>query len=355
MNQNRPKIGISIGDINGIGVEVVLKTFSDERMLNMCTPIVYGSSKVMSYHKNALGLDNVQYNVISGPEKARSRALNVLNCWNDEVKITIGNPDQATGAYALKALEAVNYDVSQRKIDAIITAPINKKHLSTKENPFTGQTEFFTKRQSADESLMFLLSEKLKVGLVTNHVPVKDIVKNISVDSIVNKLRIMNQSLKKDFLIPVPRIAVLAVNPHAGDEGIIGNEDAEIVMPAVKRAKEENKIMVFGPYAADGFFGSGAYNGFDAILGMYHDQGLIPFKALTFGHGVNYTAGLPIVRTSPDHGTAYEIAGMNEANISSFRHAIFKALDICKNRRDFKEGKRDPIKKKPKLVEEGSE
>ncbi len=350
MSQNRPKIGISIGDVNGIGIEVVLKTFSDERMLNICTPIVYGSSKAMSYHKNALNLDDVQYNVISGPEKARSRALNVLNCWTDEVKITIGNPDKATGAFALKALEAVNYDVSQGKIDAIITAPINKKHLSTKEHPFTGQTEFFTKRQSADESLMFLLSENLKVGLVTNHVPVKNIVQNISVDGILSKLRIMNNSLKKDFLIPVPRIAVLAVNPHAGDEGIIGNEDAEIVMPAVKKAKDD-KIMVFGPYAADGFFGSGAYRSFDGILGMYHDQGLIPFKALTFGHGVNYTAGLPIVRTSPDHGTAYDIAGKGIASEESFRQAVYTAVDILQSRErytdmnayEMKKGRKDHV------------
>lgn len=350
MSQNKPKIGISIGDVNGIGIEVVLKTFSDERMLEMCTPIVYGSSKAMSYHKNALGLDNVQYNVISGPEKARSRALNVLNCWTEEVKITIGNPDKATGAFALKALEAVNYDVTQGKIDAIITAPINKKHLSTESKPFTGQTEFFTKRQSADESLMFLLSENLKVGLATNHVPVKNIVQNISVEGILRKLRIMNNSLKKDFLIPVPRIAVLAVNPHAGDEGIIGNEDAEIVSPAVKKAKDE-KIMVFGPYAADGFFGSGAYTNFDAILGMYHDQGLIPFKALTFGHGVNYTAGLRIVRTSPDHGTAYDIAGKGIASEESFRQAVYTAIDILNNRDRFtdmnayemKKGRKDHV------------
>jgi len=303
MSQSRPKIGISIGDVNGIGPEVIFKTFRDERMLNMCTPIVYGSSKVMSYHKNALGIEDIQYNVISGPEKARSRALNVLNCWTEEVKITIGNPDSSTGEFARKALEAVNYDVTQGKIDAIITAPINKKHLSTEEHPFTGQTEFFQKRQSADETLMFLLSENLRVGLATNHVPVSEIANNLNQASIVQKLRIMDQSLKKDFLIQTPRIAVLALNPHAGDEGVIGNEDS--------------------------------YNSFDAILAMYHDQGLVPFKTLSFGHGVNYTAGLPIVRTSPDHGTAYDIAGKGIASEKSFRRAVYAAVDILRSREEF--------------------
>lgn len=347
---NKPKIGISIGDLNGIGIEVVMKAFSDKRMFDHCTPIVYGSSKAMSYHKKALEMNDFQYNVVSGPEKAKQGALNVYNCWTEEVNIKLGHPDPDLGKFAYRALEAVNYDVSEGKIDAIITAPINKAHLSEEGKPFTGQTEFFAEKQKASSSLMFLVSEEMKVGLVTNHVPVKDVASKITTKKILEKLKVMNHSLQNDFMIERPKIAVLALNPHAGDGGIIGMEDTEIVAPAVAKAKDE-KILAFGPYAADGFFGTSAFSNFDGILAMYHDQGLVPFKLLSFGHGVNFTAGLPIVRTSPDHGTAYNIAGQGVANEASFRQSVFAAADIYRNRKAFKEIKENGINKE-KAVEE---
>lgn len=344
MGQNIPKIGITIGDLNGIGVEVIMKTFIDDRVLNMCTPIIYGSSKALSYHRNIFQMNDFKFNIIPSVEEARSGAVNVINCWDEPVPLKIGHPDKSLGQFAMRSLKAAAYDVVQGRIQAVVTAPVNKAHLCTDSKIFVGQTEFFSEACGGRNSMMFLVSDNIKVGLVTNHIPISEVASAINKEIILKKLGIMNQSLQEDFQMQRPKIAVLALNPHAGDEGLIGKEDDEIVGPAVKEAKEKG-LLVFGPYAADGFFGSGTYRQFDAILSMYHDQGLVPFKALSFGHGVNVTTGLPIVRTSPDHGTAYNIAGKNVANPDSFREAVYRAIDIYRNRLTFKEMLDNPMKK----------
>lgn len=338
------KVGISIGDINSISPEIIIKTFKDERMFNYCTPIVYGSSRVMSYHRKVLQEEDFNYNIINSAARAKSDACNVLNCWTEDISITIGRPNPEIGVFALRAIESAMYDLQEGKIDMILTAPVNKSLLNTNENPFPGHTEYITQKFDGSASMMFLVSDRLRVGLVTNHVAVKDISKYISEKLILKKLRIMNESLMKDFGIVRPKIAVLGLNPHAGDSGLIGLEDEEIIKPTLEKARNE-KMLVFGPYAADGFFGMGLYKQFDAVLAMYHDQGLIPFKTLSFGHGVNFTAGLPIVRTSPDHGTAYDIAGKNIASEQSFREAIFVGIDILRNRQNFEEMTANPLKK----------
>ncbi len=344
MNKNIPKLGITIGDLNGIGVEVVMKTFADKRILKMCTPIIYGSSKALSYHRNIYGMDNFKYDIIDSVEDANAGAVNVINCWEDPVPLRIGYPDKTLGQFAMRSLKAAAYDVVQGRIQGVITAPVNKAHLCTDSKKFVGQTEFFSEACGGRESMMFLVSDSIKVGLVTNHIPISAVSSAITKELILKKMSIMNKSLQQDFMLQRPKIAVLALNPHAGDEGLIGTEDDDIVGPAVQDAKEMG-ILAFGPYAADGFFGSGTYRQFDGILSMYHDQGLVPFKSLSFGHGVNVTTGLPIVRTSPDHGTAYNIAGKNIANSDSFREAVYMALDIHRNRETYKEMQENPLYK----------
>jgi len=341
---NLPKIGISIGDLNGIGIEIIMKTFADERMFKYCIPIVYGSGKAMAYHRNVLEMESFRFNNISSTEHAKPDTLNVINCWEDAPQINVGTANAELGNYALKALEAVAYDAIEKKIDAIVTAPVNKGLINTDAQPFTGQTEFFTNRSQAPNSLMLMTADHVRVGLVSNHLPISDVASSITKEAILKKLSILNRSLKQDYLIVKPKIAVLSLNPHAGDNGTIGKEDDEIVRPAIEQAKQE-KLLVFGPFPADSFFGSGDYASYDAVLAMYHDQGLVPFKTLSFGEGVNVTAGLPIVRTSPDHGTAFDIAGKNIADPSSFRQAIFEAIAITKNRTQHAEMHANPVKK----------
>ncbi|MEZ4887429.1 MAG: 4-hydroxythreonine-4-phosphate dehydrogenase PdxA [Chitinophagales bacterium] len=338
------KIGISIGDINSVSTEIIIKTFKDERMFKYCVPIIYGSSRVISYYKKVLQDDDFNYNIITSVKRAKEGVCNVLNCWTEDVPITIGRPNPVVGKFALRAIESAMYDLNEGELDMILTAPVNKSLLNTSENPFPGHTEYITQKFEGSASMMFLVSNQLRVGLVTNHVPVQDIAKNISEKLIMKKLRIMHDSLKRDFGIVRPKIAVLGLNPHAGDSGLIGHEEEEIIIPTLEKAKNDN-MLVFGPYAADGFFGMGLYKQFDAILAMYHDQGLVPFKTLSFGHGVNFTAGLPIVRTSPDHGTAYDIAGKNIASEQSFREAIFMGIDVIRHRQNFDEMNANPLKK----------
>ncbi|OWY20690.1 4-hydroxythreonine-4-phosphate dehydrogenase PdxA [Sphingobacteriales bacterium UPWRP_1] len=340
---NKIKIGITIGDINGIGAEVILKTLSDNRMLDYCTPIVYGSSRVLSYHRKVLKIDEFTYHISTGIDRIKPHVCNVINCWNDETIITIGRPNPDVGVFTLKALEQAVNDLQEGKIDALVTAPVNKYILSTANRKFIGHTEYITNRFGVKESLMLLVSDELKVGLVTNHLPVKDVAAAINPDLIWQKLQIMHQCLSKDFGIARPKIAVLSLNPHAGDNGLIGTEEEQIIMPVIEKAKQQN-LLVFGPFAADGFFGTHLQKQFDAVLAMYHDQGLIPFKALSFGLGVNYTAGLPVVRTSPDHGTAYDIAGKNIASEESFRKSVFLAIDIVRNRRNYQEMYANPLR-----------
>ena len=341
---NKIKVGISIGDINGIGPEVIIKTLNDQRIFDICTPVIYGSSKAISYHRKALDMENFNFNIVQDASKLNAKSANIINCWNEEVNITFGALSEETGKYALQALDKAVDDLIGNNIDALVTAPVNKKGIQLNLPDFYGQTEFLAHKLNISNSLMFLVSGDLRVGLVTNHVPLKEVSQFITIQQIVEKLEIMNNSLKRDFQINKPRIAVLGLNPHAGDNGAIGDDEINIIAPAIQQAKDKN-ILAFGPYSADGFFGSSSYKKFDGILAMYHDQGLIPFKALTFGSGINYTAGLPVIRTSPDHGTAFEIAGQNQASEESFRNSLFLAIDIIRNRREFDDMNKNPLTK----------
>jgi 4-hydroxythreonine-4-phosphate dehydrogenase len=327
------KIGISIGDINGIGLEVIIKTLLDDQIYKYCTPIVYGHTKVASFHRKALGINDFSFHVINQPDQALRNKPNMINCWEEDVKIDLGESNENGGKYAFLSLQKATEDLISGKIDAMVTAPINKHNIQSDDFRFAGHTEYIQEKAGGADSLMFLLSDDLKVGVVTGHIPVKEISKNIMLDKIVSKLRLINNSLKNDFWIEKPKIAVLGLNPHAGDSGLLGNEENEIIIPAIEVANKEG-IFAFGPYAADGFFGNKAYTKFDAVLAMYHDQGLVPFKTLSFNQGVNFTAGLNVVRTSPDHGTGFDISGKNLASESSFREALFTALRIVKNRRE---------------------
>ena len=332
---DRIKLGISIGDFNGVGLEIILKTFAHEKVLDYCVPVLYGSSKVVSYHKNIVG-SNLQFQSARSTDSLNVGKLNIVNCWNENVTITLGKPSEASGKYAILSLEAATNDLRDKKIDALVTAPINKSAMQLAGFSFPGHTEYLTKQLEAEESLMFMVNDHLKIGLVTNHLPLGDVPIALTKEKLNRKLRIMNESLKKDFGMERPSIAVLGLNPHAGDSGLLGDEEDKLIRPVVIENKKKG-VLVMGPFSADAFFGSGQYKKFDAVLAMYHDQGLIPFKTLTFGQGVNFTAGLKGVRTSPDHGTAYDLAGKNEADHSSFLNAIFQAIDIYRNRKEYEE------------------
>lgn len=337
------KIGISIGDINGIGLEVIIKTFSDTRMLNYCTPIVYGNTKIASYYRKTIGLNVFSFNVIQNAASANPKRANIINCWNEDVKITPGEANENGGKYAFLSLEKATEDLLSGEIEALVTAPINKKTIQSDVFDFPGHTEYIQSKANGEDVLMFMISEDLKIGVVTGHIPVSEVSKNITKESILSKLKLMNESLKTDFWIEKPKIAVLSLNPHTGDNGLIGMEEKEIIEPAIELA-HENGIFAFGPYPADGFFGGETYHQFDAVLAMYHDQGLIPFKHIAFHNGVNFTAGLSVVRTSPDHGTAFDIAGKNLASEQSFREAVFSAINIVKRRKEQLELTSNPLK-----------
>lgn len=337
------KVGISIGDVNGIGLEVIIKTLSDTRILDYCTPIVYGHTKVASFHRKTLAASDFNFNVVNNPAQANAKKANMINCWEEDVKIELGAATPTGGKYALISLERAMTDLLAGDIDALVTAPINKHNIQSDEFQFAGHTEYIQAKTESADSLMFLVSEDIRVGVVTGHIPVKEIPEKITKEKILSKLRLMNDSLKKDFWIQKPKIAVLGLNPHAGDNGVIGTEELETIIPAIEEANSQG-IFAFGPYAADGFFASKSYLKFDAVLAMYHDQGLIPFKQIAFHNGVNFTAGLPVVRTSPDHGTGYDIAGKNLASESSFREALFAAINIVERRRESAELKSNPLK-----------
>lgn len=344
------KIGISIGDVNGIGLEVILKTLSNPAIFNYCTPIVYGHTKVASYHRKANKLADFTFNVINSPEQAQSRKANMINCWEEDVNIELGTVTEIGGKYALLSLERATADLVAGNLDALVTAPINKDNIQSATFSFPGHTEYLQEKSGSKDVLMFLISEGLRVGVVTGHIPLKDVAKSINQEKIVNKINLINESLKKDFWTEKPKIAVLGLNPHASDNGLLGKEEAEIISPAIKELYDKG-IMCFGPYAADGFFGNGAYKQFDAVLAMYHDQGLIPFKTLAFHNGVNYTAGLNFVRTSPDHGTGYDIAGKNLADPTSFTEALFAAIHIVKKRREQEDMLKNKLRTGGRLVE----
>ncbi len=328
------RLGISQGDVNGIGYEVLLKCFSDTRMFEGCTPILYGSSKVASYHKKLINATDFPFVNIRTVEQAETSKFNILNIIQDEVKIDIGQPTEIGGRLAAMSLDYACHDLMQGKLDALVTNPINKKNIQSDKFNFPGHTEYLTNKFGVEESLMIMTCHDLHIGIMTNHLSLSQVPKVLNRELILRKLQVMDSSLKRDFGIRMPKIAVLALNPHAGDRGLIGTEDDSIVAPAIREAFD-NGILAFGPYPADGFFGNGTFREFDGVMALYHDQGLIPFKLMSFTEGVNFTAGLPYVRTSPSHGTAYEIAGKNIASAQSFRNAVFLAMDIIRNRREF--------------------
>lgn len=328
------RVGISIGDLNGIGCEVILKTFEDLRILDFCTPVVFASNKTISQQKNELGI-TINYNGIPDATKAVDGKFNVVNVWKETPKLEFGTETEEGGVYAIKSLRAAVKALKEDKIDVLVTAPINKKNIQAEDFNFPGHTDFLA-QELEGESLMFMVTDELKVGLLTDHIAVKDAPDAINPIVVRTKVRIIEKSLQMDFGIRRPKIALLGINPHSGDHGVIGKEDDEVLKPVIKEMSDAGHL-VFGPYSADSFFGSDAYKNFDAILAAYHDQGLIPFKTLSFGKGVNYTAGLSKIRTSPDHGTAYEIAGKGKADNSSFKEALFAALKIFKNRTEYKQ------------------
>jgi 4-hydroxythreonine-4-phosphate dehydrogenase len=335
-------LGITQGDINGISYEVIMKSLADNRIFDLCVPIVYGSPKVAAYHRKALDLENFNFNTIRTVEEALTKRPNIINCIDDSARVELGKSTPYAGEASLQALEAAVKDMTDGKIDAIVTGPINKANIKSEKFNFTGHTEFFETHFKSEGVLMLMVNELMRVGVVTSHIPLSKVNEYIMRDTILNKLRILNKSLLTDFTIRRPRIAVLGLNPHAGDNGLIGDEEINEIIPAIASAQEEG-ILAFGPFPADGFFGAGTFSRYDAILAMYHDQGLVPFKALSVEGGVNYTAGLPIVRTSPAHGTAYGITGKNEASADSFRKAIYLACDIFRNRLQYKEISSNPL------------
>ena len=351
MEERKIRVAITQGDTNGVGYEVILKVFSDPNILELCTPIIYGSPKIASYHRKTLNLE-VPYTIINHAEEARDGRVNLLACFDDEIKIEMGQPSQEAGAAALKALDRAMTDYRSELYDVLVTAPINKATIQSPGFHFPGHTEYIeTSVGEGEKALMILMNETLRVALVTTHLPIKDIAKAITKESIVKKATIFHKALKRDFRISSPRIAVLSLNPHAGDNGLLGSEEKDIILPAIEELADKG-IQAFGPFAADGFFGSGAYDRFDGVLAMYHDQGLAPFKTIALESGVNYTAGLPIVRTSPDHGTAYDIAGKGIADETSMRQAIFTAIDVFRNRQFYDEPLQNPL---PKLFHEKRE
>jgi 4-hydroxythreonine-4-phosphate dehydrogenase len=337
MIEQKIRIGITHGDINGVGYEVILKTLADNRLLDFCTPVVYGSSRIASFYRKTISsLENVSLNNISNASDMYTKRANIVNCITEDVHVEPGKPTEEAARIALRSLEAAVADLKNGKIDVLVTAPFNKHTMQSSQFKFPGHTEYLSAAFGAKEHLMLLVGDAMKIGVVTGHIPLSEVPTRLSKALILGKLELLNQTLIRDFGIRRPRIAVLGLNPHAGDRGLLGKEEEEIINPAIIEASKKN-LMAFGPYPADGFFGSTSYRRFDAILAMYHDQGLIPFKALFFNSGVNYTAGLPYIRTSPAHGVGYDIAGADKASPDSFRTALFTACDIFRNRKQYNE------------------
>jgi len=341
---SKPVIGISCGDLNGIGVELIIKTFSDNRILELCTPVIFGSNKVINFYKKSIPEINFNYQNIKDFTRLNNKQINLFNCWEEETVINPGQLTESAGKYAVLSLQTAVAALKQKQIDGLVTAPVNKKNIQSAEFNFSGHTPYLKDFFAVNDVVMLLCAGNFRVALVTEHVPVSDITKYITKEAIASKLGILNKSLQRDFGIDKPRIAVLGLNPHAGDEGLVGNEEETIIKPAIKEAKNNN-ILVVGPYSADAFFARRHYEKFDAVLAMYHDQGLIPFKSLALSEGVNFTAGLPAVRTSPDHGVAFDIAGKNKADTSSFIAAVFECIDIINRRTAYDENRANPVRK----------
>ena len=339
----KPTIGISCGDLNGIGVELIIKAFSDMRVVEHCTPVIFASNKIINFYRKSVPDVNFNYQSAKELNRLNNKQVNVFNCWEEEVTITPGQLNDTGGSYAIKSLRAAAEALKQNQIQGLVTAPIHKKNIQSADFNFTGHTPFLKSFFSVPDVAMMLCSGDFRVALVTEHVPLKEVAQYVTREAILSKLNIIHQSLIKDFNIEKPKIAVLGLNPHGGDEGLIGREEEDIIKPAIKEAK--HSMIVTGPYSADAFFARGYHDRFDAVLAMYHDQGLIPFKTLAPGDGVNFTAGLPVVRTSPDHGTAFDIAGKNKADASSFLRAIFECIDIIGRRNEYDEARKNPLRK----------
>ncbi len=340
--EQKPKVGISQGDHNGIGYEVILKTFNDKRMFDLSTNILYGSQGIVNFYLKKLNIPHVNVQVIKDISKPNSKKLNIVSISEENDKIEAGKSTKTAGELSLKSIEAAVADLKKRKINILVTAPINKENIHSENFQFAGHTDYLAKVFKAKDYLMLMVKESLRIGVITGHIPLKDVAKSISPELITEKIDVLHHSLEYDFAIRKPKIAILGLNPHASDNGIIGDEENDIIIPTIKQAQEKGQL-VYGPFPADGFFASENYKNFDGILAMYHDQGLIPFKTLAFKEGVNFTAGLPIVRTSPAHGTAYDIAGKGLASPDSFRQAVYLGIDIYKNRLLYEEINKNPL------------
>ncbi|MFM9909786.1 MAG: 4-hydroxythreonine-4-phosphate dehydrogenase PdxA [Chitinophagaceae bacterium] len=339
----KPVIGITVGDINGIGIELIIKTFSDQRLLEMCTPVIFGSNKAINFYRKAVSENTFNYQNIKDLSRINYKQVNVLNCWEEEVAINPGQLTETGGNYAVKSLVAAAEALKERKIHGLVTAPIHKKNTQSATFNFTGHTPYLKSLFEAKDVVMMMVAENMRVALVSEHIPISEVAKYVTRENMLSKLSILHQSLIKDFGIDKPRIAVLGLNPHAGDEGLVGKEEEEIIRPAIKEAK--HNMLVVGPFSADAFFARRHHTKFDAVLAMYHDQGLIPFKSLASGEGINFTAGFAGVRTSPDHGTAFDIAGKDKADASSFLMAIYECIDIINRRNGYAENRLNPLKK----------
>jgi 4-hydroxythreonine-4-phosphate dehydrogenase len=340
----KPVIGLSSGDLNGIGPEVIIKTLSDTRILEVFTPVVFLSGKVLNFYRKSIPETNFNYHNLKDLSHINPKMVNVLNCWEEDVNVTPGQLTDVGGRYAVKSLHIAVKALQDQQIDGLVTAPIHKGNVQSADFPYTGHTPYLRAAFQASDALMLMAAPNLRVGLVTEHVSLKDVAQYITRENISSKIQLLHESLRRDFGIDKPRIAVLGLNPHAGDEGLIGKEEETIIKPTIKDLKHHN-LLVFGPYSADAFFARHQFEKFDAVLAMYHDQGLIPFKTLATGEGVNFTAGLRGVRTSPDHGTAFDIAGKNKADASSLRAALFACVDIIRQRREYADNHRNPLKK----------
>jgi len=340
---HKPIIGITCGDINGIGTELIIKTFADHRILEQCTPVIFGSNKLINFYRKSVPEAHFNYQIIKDFSRINQKQINIFNCWEEDVVINPGQLTEIAGKYAIRSLVQAADAVQQGHINGIVTAPIHKKNVQSPEFNYTGHTPYLKSMANVNDVLMMLYASNLRVALVTEHIPVRSVAQSITKENILSKLQLLHASLRRDFGIDKPRIAVLGLNPHAGDEGLIGDEEEKIIAPAIKEAKQ--KMLVFGTYSADSFFARRSYAKFDAVLAMYHDQGLIPFKTIAMGEGVNFTAGLPFVRTSPDHGTAFDIAGKNKADEVSFTTAVFECIDILNRRNEYDERNKNPLRK----------
>jgi 4-hydroxythreonine-4-phosphate dehydrogenase len=342
--QTRPIVGISIGDINGIGPELIVKTFSDSRMAEICTPVLFGNNKVLNYYRKTLPESNLNFNITKDLQRLNPRQFNIYNCWEEEVAVTPGEVNETGGKYAIQSLRDAAAALKENRIHVLVTAPVNKKNTHQDDFPYAGHTPYLKSLFGAQDVLMLMVSENMRMALLSEHVPLADVASYVTRERILGKLRILRDSLKKDFGIDKPRVAVLGLNPHAGDDGLAGREEIEIIKPALAEMRK-NDLMAFGPYSPDAFFAHAHHERFDAVLAMYHDQGLIPFKSLSKGEGVNFTAGLSGIRTSPDHGPAMDIAGKGRADESSFRESIFTAIDIYNRRMGYAEARQNPLRK----------